>query len=129
MTEKELSIKEILTRAEEAEKSKDNTTAVELYNRVIKTDDLNVGAYDRLMKIFRQLKEYKKELIIINKGIKAYEQLYKSEWKTRSKKVSDISQKLNKSFGFIDKKGNNTYDPEPIARWKKRRLNVEKKIK
>ena len=129
MNEKEPSVKEILAQAQEAEKSKDSRTAVELYNSVLKTDDLNVNAYDRLMKIYRQLKEYKKELMIINKGIKAYEQLYKSERKTRSKKINDISQKLNRSFGLIDKKGNNTYDPEPIARWKKRKLNVEKKVK
>ena len=129
MNEQELSLKEILANAQDAEKSKDSRTAVELYNSVLKTDDLNVNAYDRLMKIYRQLKEYKKELMIINKGIKAYEQLYKSERKTRSKKINDISQKLNRSFGLIDKKGNNTYDPEPIGRWKKRKLNVEKKVK
>jgi hypothetical protein len=129
MNEQELSLKEILAQAQDAEKSKDSRTAVELYNSVLKTDDLNVNAYDRLMKIYRQLKEYKKELMIINKGIKAYEKLYKSERKTRSKKINDISQKLNRSFGLIDKKGNNIYDPEPIGRWKKRKLNVEKKVK
>ena len=129
MTDKELSIKEIITQAEKAEANKDNPTAIELYNKAIKTDALNVYAWDRLMKIYRKLRDYKKELAIINKGIKAYEQFYKSGLKNKSKKVSEISQKLNRSFGLTDKKGNNIYNPEPIARWKKRKINVEKKVK
>ena len=128
MTDKELSIKEIITQAEKAESTNDNPTAIELYNKVIKTDALNVYAWDRLMKIYRKLRDYKKELAIINKGIKAYEQFYHSGLKTKSKKVSEISQKLNKSLGLTDKKGNNVYNPEPIGGWKKRKINVEKKI-
>ena len=118
MGDEELSIKERISKAEEAEASKNYAIALELYKKVIKTDKLNVYAYDRLMKIFRQLKDYKKELAIIDSGIKAYEQLYKTKSKTKSEKVSEISQKLNRSFGLTDKKGNNIYDPEPIARWK-----------
>ena len=129
MADKELSIKEIISEAEEAESANDSSKAIGLYSKAIETDALNVYAYDRLMKIFRGLKDYKKELRIINSGIKAYEQFYKSKSKTRSKKVSEISQKLNKSFGLTDKEGNNIYDPEPIARWKKRKINVEKKVK
>ena len=129
MENENLSIKEIISKAEEAEATKNNSLAIELYNKVIKSDNLNIYAYDRLMKIFRTLKDYKKELAIINTGIKAYEQFYKTELKGRSKKVREISQKLNKSFGLTDKKGNNLYHPQPIARWKKRKIYVEKKMK
>jgi hypothetical protein len=129
MEDEALSIKEILSQAAEAEATKNNSLAIGLYDKAIKKDRLNIYAYDRLMKIFRQLKDYKKELAVINKGVKAYEQFYKSKMKKRSGKVSEISQKLNRSFGLTDKKGNNIYDPEPIARWKKRKLNVEKKLK
>ena len=129
MADEALPIKEIISKAEEAEATNNNNLAIELYNKVIKTDDLNIYAYDRLMKIFRQLKNYKKELAVINSGIKAYERFYKSKLKTRSNKVREISQKLNKSFGLTDKQGNSVYNPEPIARWKKRKINVEKKMK
>jgi hypothetical protein len=129
MADEELSIKEIIAKAEEVEATKNNSLAIDLYKKVIKTDNLNIYAYDRLMKIFRQSKDYKKELVIINSGIKAFEQFYKPGLKTKSKKVSEISLKLNKAFGLTDKKGNNVYNPEPIARWKKRRINVEKKMK
>ena len=127
--DEELSIKELISKAGEAEATKNNSLALGLYNKAIKKDRLNIYAYDRLMKILRQLKDYKKELAVIDKGIKAYEQLYKSKMKKRSGKISEISQKLNRSFGLTDKKGNNIYDPEPIARWKKRKINVEKKLK
>ena len=129
MNDNELSIKQILSMAEQEEANNDNPSAVALYNKAIKADALNIYAYDRLMKIFRKLKDYKKELAIINSGIKAYEQFYKNEEKGRSKKVSEISQKLNKSFGLTDKRGNSLYNPEPIARWKIRKLTVEKKMK
>ena len=33
------------------------------------------------------------------------------------------------SLVLTDKKGNAVYDPEPIARWKKRKVTVEKRIK
>ena len=45
-----------------------------------------------------------------------------------SKKISDISKKLNKAFHLVDKKGNSLYNPEPINRWQKRKEVVEKKI-
>lgn len=128
MDNEELSIKDMISKAADAEASNDHKLAMELYRQIIKSDKLNIHAYDRLMKILRQLKDYTKELAIINNAIRAYEQFYKSEVTNKSKKVSEISQKLNKSFGLIDKKGNNMYDPEPIARWKKRRTNVEKKV-
>ena len=127
MADEQLSLKEIISKAEEAESEKDNNSAIELYNKALQRDSLNIYSYGRLMKIFRALKQYKKELAIINKAIKAYENFYKKT-KTKSKTVSDLSEKLNKSFGLVDKKGNNLYDPEPIAGWKKRRTIVEKKL-
>jgi tetratricopeptide (TPR) repeat protein len=126
MEEEALSIKDMTSRAA-AEETKNIKLAIELYRKIIKSDKLNIYAYDHLMKIFRQVKDYKKELAIINSAIKAYEQFYKSQAMTRSKKISEISQKLNRSFGLTDKEGNNIYNPEPIARWKKRKANVEKK--
>ena len=128
MEDEKLSIKDMISKASEAEGTKDIKVATELYRKVIKSDKLNMYAYDRLMKIFRQVKDYKKELAIIDSAIKVYEQLYKSKAATKSKKIGEISQKLNRSFGLIDKKGNNLYNPEPIGRWKKRKANVEKKI-
>lgn len=127
MSPEAIPLKEILANAAEAETSGKLEAAAELYEKAIKADKLAEYAYDRLVIIYRKLQEYKKELRVLNTGIKAFEQFYKSQ-KPKSKKVADLSEKLNKSFGFTDKKGNTLYDPQPIDKWKKRKTVVEKKL-
>ena len=122
-------LKEILTEAREAENIENIEEAIRLYQLAISTDHLNEDAYNRLMVIFRKLKDYKKELHIIKEGIKVFEEYYESRIPKKSKTITSISNKLNKSFGLADKKGNSIYSPEPIAKWKKRKLVVEKKLK
>ena len=117
-------IKKLIAEAEE----KDISIAIKDYEEAIKKNALAEKAYDRLMILYRKEKNYKNELRIINTGIKSFESFYRSK-KSRSKKIAEISKKLNRNFGFTDKKGNTIYDPEPIARWKKRKDTVEKKIK
>jgi hypothetical protein len=80
------------------------------------------------MILYRREKNYKKELSVINAGIKTFEKFYKSRLGKPSKKISEISKKLNKAFHLVDKKGNSLYAPEPIDRWQKRRGVVEKKM-
>ena len=124
---KVVTLKKIIEEANEAEKE-DVSLAIKDYEEAIKKDPLAEKAYDRLMILYRKEKNYKKELQLINSGIKAFESFYKSR-KSNSKKIAEISKKLNRSFGFTDKKGISVYDPEPIARWKKRKVTVEKRIK
>ena len=124
---KVVTLKQPLKEGEKEEKENISITIKE-FEEAIKKNTLAEKAYDRLMILYRKEKNYKKEFRIITAGIKAFESFYKSK-KSRSKKIADISQKLNRSFGFTDKKGNSLYDPEPIARWKKRKEVVEKKIK
>jgi hypothetical protein len=121
------SINELTSQAMEAEKT-DPSSAIEIYNGILKTDPLQIRAYDRLMIIYRQEKNYKKELSVINSGIKTFEKFYKEQSAKRSKKISEISEKLNKAFHLVDKKGNALYNPEPIDRWQRRRETVEKKM-
>jgi DNA-binding SARP family transcriptional activator len=123
-----VTLKAKIEEAEDAEEKDDISTAIKDYEEAIAKDPLAEKAYDRLMILYRKEKEYKKELRLINTGIKAFEKFYRSR-KTGSKKIAEISKKLNRSFGFTDKKGNAVYEPEPIARWKKRRITVEKRIK
>lgn len=125
---KVLSLKKTIEQANEAEEKEDISLAIKDYEEAIKTNPLTEKAYDRLMILYRKEKDFKNELIIITAGIKTFEDFYKSK-KSSSKKIATISKKLNKSFGLTDKKGNALYDPEPIAKWKKRKAVVLKKIK
>ncbi|MGN6297168.1 MAG: hypothetical protein ACTHM7_10345 [Ginsengibacter sp.] len=125
--EEEASMNELTSKAAEAEKT-DPSVAIELYHRILETDPLQAHAYDRLMILYRRDKNYKKELSIINEGIKIFEKFYKAQSGKPSKKISDISKKLNKAFHLVDKQGNSLYAPEPIDRWQKRKKVVEKKM-
>jgi len=129
MEDKETSIKDIIGKAQKLEKNKDNSSAIKLYIEVLQHDDLYIQAYDSLMKLYRQSKEYKKELAIINKAIKAYEVYYRKHRPKHSKTINELSEKLNKAFGLVDKKGVKTYYPEPIGKWQKRKAVVEKRLK
>jgi len=121
------SINELTAKAGEAEKT-DPSLAIELYNQILKKDPLQIRAYDRLMMVYRKEKNYKKELSVINAGIKTFEIFYKKQLGKPSKKINEISSKLNKAFHLVDKKGNSLYAPEPIDRWEKRKGVVEKRM-
>lgn len=122
-------IHENLRLAKQAESEDDYEEAIELYQQVVKADNVNEPAYERLMILYRRLKFYKEELKVINAGIKAFEKLHKPAGKSaKAKKIAALSQKLLRSTGLADKKGNMLYEPEPIARWKKRKAVVEKKL-
>lgn len=121
------SVNELTSKAEEAEKA-DPSLAIETYKQIVEKDPLQTRAYDRLMILYRKEKDYKRELSIINSGIKTFEKFYKDQLGKPSKKISEISKQLNKAFHLIDKKGNSLYAPEPIDRWQKRKEVVEKKV-
>jgi hypothetical protein len=91
--------------------------------------------YDRLMIYYRKQKEYRKELQLINRALKVFgdqlkrhgSQLF-SAAKSKAA-VKNLSMKIGKLSGLMDKKGNLKYLPEPLARWTKRKKTVEQKIK
>lgn len=119
---------EWLQKAREQEVEGELEEAATAYEKVIKSDNLNELAYNRLMIIYRKTKQPEKELAVIKRGIKAFEEFYTSARKN-NKKVSSLSLSLMKLTGLADKKGKSLYDPEPIARWKKRKAMVESKLR
>jgi len=125
---KEMSIHDLLSKAEEERKNKNDQAAIELYGQVLNNDSLQIAAYDGLMKLYRKAKDYKKELKIIETAIKAYQKYYNDFAGKHSKKVKVISEKLNKSFGLVDKKGTQIYSPAPIGRWEIRKQVVKKRL-
>ncbi len=89
---------------------------------------MQIPAYNALMKIYRQEKAYKKELAIMNAGIKVYEKYYNKHSGKHTKEVDVLSARLNKSPGLVDKKGTKLYKPEPIGKWQKRKEIVNRKL-
>jgi hypothetical protein len=108
---------------------------INLYLQQTKTGTTDPFPYDRLMIYYRKQKEYKKELQLINRALKVFEDQLKrqgsqlfSAAKSRAA-VKKLSEKIGKLSGLMDKKGNLKYLPEPLARWTKRKKTVEQKIK
>jgi tetratricopeptide (TPR) repeat protein len=83
--------KDLIAKAKEVEQSQEFEQAAEIYEQVLKKDALEAEAYDRLMIVYRKLKEYQKELEVIDRGIAAFEDHYKSKVST-TKKVIEISK-------------------------------------
>ncbi|HEY0676848.1 MAG TPA: hypothetical protein VGD17_01135 [Chitinophagaceae bacterium] len=120
--------------AKEAESNEDIATAIRLYEENIKLGYPDPFAYDRLMIIYRKLKEYKKEMRVINRAIKVFSDDYDRHRKSMlsdaksKKKVMELSSAIMKKSGLADRKGNETYIPEPVGRWIKRKEVLQKKI-
>lgn len=102
--------------------------AIKAYQKFLVIQPYNVEVYNKMMRIYRDLKEYKKELDVINKAIKTFEKHYKERQPSYNQKVASLSKALLKATGLADKKGNNLYQPPELARWKKRRETVEKRL-
>lgn len=116
-------------QAMQMEKDGDLQQAIALYRQSMKNSPSNALPYNRLMIIFRKEKEYKKELAVINAGIKAFQNLYYSSKHAGNKKITQLSKAILRSTGLSDKKGNPLFLREPLGRWNRRRQVVEKKLK
>jgi hypothetical protein len=123
---------EALQKGREAEAEDRPEDAAKFYEYAVKEKIADEFPFDRLMIIYRKLKRYKDELRIIDKGIRQFEEHYKKPSRKNSAKqqqISTLSNAFLKTAGLKDKKGNLLYTPEPINRWMKRKLVVEKKLK
>jgi len=131
MAEK-LSYKALMEQGAEAEQNEDIDSAVELYQQAIKQSPSNEAPYQRLMILYRKAKEYKKELAVINDGIRFFKQQFEHKHKQSpviSSKVARVSKTLAKSLGLTDKKGNAVHTPEPVLKWERRKQLLLKKMK
>jgi hypothetical protein len=123
------SVKDLLADARQAESDGDPELAAGIYNEVLKKEKLNEQAFDRLMIIYRKLKDPGQEMNIIEKGIETFESKNADVKIPGNKKILQLSTTLGKATGLFDKKGKSMYDPEPIARWKKRLLLLKGRIR
>jgi tetratricopeptide (TPR) repeat protein len=102
--------------------------AIKAYQKFLAIQPHNADVYNKMMRIYRDLKEYKKELAVIIKAISVFEKYYKDRKPAYNQKVASISKALLKATGLADNKGNNLYQPPEITRWKKRKATVEKRL-
>lgn len=118
-----------LSHALEHEEEGEWEEAATAYEKLLKRSPRNEKIFDRLMIMYRKLKNYKKELATIDNAIQAFEIRQDTGRKPIDKKISRISNALLKATGLMNKKGGNLYQPGPVARWEKRKETVMKRLK
>lgn len=121
-----------ITQAHLLEKEGKLQEAIDLYLKIYKRSPDNDQVVLRLLINYRKLKEYKKELQLINEVLKTHEEDAMNErkqWISEHKKMARNSLLLAKSLGLMDKKGVPVYQDPFIQLLHKRKTVVAKKLK
>ncbi len=100
--------------------------AASAYEKLLKKATKKIKILERLMIVFRKLKDVEKELLYIDTAIKIYEQQYPVK-KSTDKKITTLSKQLNNLLGHTDKKGKNMLVPPEIAKLELRKTRLLKK--
>ncbi|MBG9377196.1 hypothetical protein I5907_13210 [Panacibacter sp. DH6] len=127
-----VSYTESVQKAEQAIHAQNFKAAVDIYTALMKRRPSDEHNYSRLMMIFRKLKQPRKELQVINEGIKSVSAAYHSQGQQQfgnNATVKRISNALLKSLGMKDQKGRFVFEPSVVERWKKRKALVLKRMK
>jgi tetratricopeptide (TPR) repeat protein len=119
---------DMLKEAEAFERDRKLPEAAKLYLRYLKKLPGNEYAFSRLMIIYRKLGDAEKELEIIDRGIKTFQDIFKKNLRlSPTRKTVEISRKLMKAMGLADNKGIELNEREPVRKWKKRKELLEKR--
>lgn len=125
-----LSYTDLIQEAREAESRNASAEAVKNYNLALRLLPLHPHAYHRLMVLHRKSRNYSKELAIIDKAISRFDKAFRFSKRSKLPARSlRLSKNLAKTLGLLDKKGNVTYQPEPIATWHRRKLALLKRMR
>jgi tetratricopeptide (TPR) repeat protein len=93
-----------ISDAQALEQKGELNKAAVLYEKLLKKSPSNLRIIQRLLVIFRKLKNVKKELYYIEVAIKIHRKKYMPV-QTFNKKTTALSKQLNKMLGHTDKKG------------------------
>ncbi|MDN3656175.1 hypothetical protein QWZ08_11090 [Ferruginibacter paludis] len=102
--------------------------AVKMYELLLKSAPSDMYIIERLMILYRKLKNFKKELLCIDKAIQIYEAKYTAGHQHNAN-VTGLSKKLNLMLGHTDRKGNSLLILPEVAKLKKRRDTALKGMK
>ncbi|MDR6781952.1 tetratricopeptide (TPR) repeat protein [Pedobacter africanus] len=106
--------------------------AAKQYEKILKGNPVHVDANNRLMIVYRKLKQYRKESVLISKAIAAHEkeiEAKQQQWIKEHSKMAELSRPLAQSLGLLNTKGLPVHENELLDKWKRRKEVVVKKIK
>ncbi len=131
MARKKISVKERLESARNLERKSDYTAAQKTYQSILRSDLLNIQAYNRLMIIHRKRRKYAAELDVIRQAIAAYRAAIVSDQQIvndRDQISAAISRKLAQSLGLLDENGLPVFEDPQVLAWRQREAVVQKKL-
>jgi tetratricopeptide (TPR) repeat protein len=108
------------------EQQGDYKKAAAAYEKLLKQSSKKIKILERLLVVYRKLKDTEKEIRSIDTAIKIHQQQYPVK-ETSDKKISTLSKQLNKILGHTDKKGKNMLVPPEITRLELRTTRLLKK--
>jgi tetratricopeptide (TPR) repeat protein len=119
---------ELIRQASEAEAGGELEKAAELYEKAVRQKPFEEKPYARLMKIYRQFRDYDKELKVIDRGLQVFQEHYDN--RLEKSVINTKAAKLSKALlrAVEGKNPGDHYYPEPVPKWMKRRLVVEKRL-
>ena len=123
---------DLIAQARQLEQEAKFTEAAPLYEKVVQQDPLNEGAVQRLLVIYRKLKEYRKELQLLNTSIKAVssrQQEQQAFWSKKHPGAAKTSRSLLRSLGRAKTKAAPVYEEAIVRTWRKRKENLAKRMK
>jgi tetratricopeptide (TPR) repeat protein len=103
--------------------------AADTYQKMFDQDPKDLVTMRQLLILYRKLKEYRKELTVINAVLAAQESYVKErqgEWMTGHPRAAKAARSLLKS---LEAKGEKVHDDPQVAALKKRKEMVKKKMK
>jgi tetratricopeptide (TPR) repeat protein len=107
----------------------DKEQAIKEYKKMAAAYPTSEEPYDRLMILYRQLKESEEELHWIETAIAVFRKSFNKSSKKPNSKIASLSKSLLRATGLVDKRGISFYEPQPIMRWEKRKELLIKKMK
>jgi hypothetical protein len=124
---KDISLASWLAATKELE-SASPEQAIKEYKRIALAYPTGEEAFNRLMILFRKLKQTKNELYWIEKAIDNFQQQHKPLIRANSP-IAKLSRSISHATGLSDKKGNPAYLSPPLDRWQKRKELLNKRMR
>jgi uncharacterized protein YciI len=121
--------REMLTEGKRLEQGGQLSEAAAVYQKTVDRQPDNQGAVERLLVVYRKLKEYRKELAVIEAVLKGYEQLSKAsqeKWIKEHPKAAGMGKAIFRQLGGASASGLGA-DPA-VNRLLKRKMFVQKRI-
>ena len=124
-------IGEKISRADQLEKAGQLSDAAAIYQKLFNNDPASQQVIDRLLIIYRKLKDYKSELSVLDAAIAAYRQRQKNvkeKWIQSHPQAATVGRSMLRQLEKADNAVIGLGEDPAVARWMKRKDLVTSRL-